>query len=398
MNNLREKNFKYVVIVFFLVIFYNCFSSEALAADRYWVGPAGGFTGFPTNWSSSSGGSGGATVPNIYDKAIFDGGVTNNATVNTNMAITDFLSTADYTGIVSIIDGVTLTVGYNGDLPSLVAVNKTGTQIATTTIPVTDQDLGGAFVLSASGNDVNIASIKLKQIGSLPADIIKDVQLSYEDSVGGQCPAVKSEGATSFGIPETLDENNTATFADTFVIKGNVPACLYVNYNLVGTYDVSDLGRTVDFEITNPSTDIIALNGSIEGSNPVNIPGQTVIVDPNSVSGSGDGGSATSTCSNAASSMLSLKMNDISKDPTVFYLQNCVIWKMEGGGAPIRLTNPNLKALSLNFINLTGANSGGTVKIEMTMSNVDATAGPSYINVTKTFSTTATVKAWGGGN
>ena len=89
-------------------------------------------------------------------------------------------------------------------------------------------------------------------------------------------------------------------------------------------------------------------------------------------------------------------MDDPVKNPTVFYLENCAVWKIVGGGAPIRMTNPNLQVLSLTFTNLTGANNGGSVRINMTMSNVNASSSPSYINTSKTYTTTATVKSWGG--
>lgn len=105
---------------------------------------------------------------------------------------------------------------------------------------------------------------------------------------------------------------------------------------------------------------------------------------------------ATNSCLDNITSFLSLKVIDSAKNPTVFYLQNCSVWKKEGSGTPRRLTNPNIKVHALTFTDLTGPNSTGVVRISITMSNVDAGVEPSFINVVRTYTTTASVKAWSG--
>ena len=47
--------------------------AEGFAADRYWVGGTSTSWSDVANWSTTSGGAGGASKPGTADKAIFDG-------------------------------------------------------------------------------------------------------------------------------------------------------------------------------------------------------------------------------------------------------------------------------------------------------------------------------------
>jgi hypothetical protein len=398
MNRERSKINLIFEMIICLLFLFSFFTNEALAANKYWIGPSGGLTNFTANWSLTSGGAGGAAIPNNYDTVIYNIGGVGSSTVNIDMTVADFISTIDYTGIISIGNTVTLTIGLPSILPALVTVSKTGTQIATTTIPVMALDLGGAFLFTATEGNATTTAIKLKQVGSLSTSTIANIVLAYKNAVGGQCSSTKPSGTTLFGTAGAFDVNGFATTTGTMPLNKDVPVCVYVNYNLTGTYSTSTLGRSIDFEITNPSTDVIATNGTVTTANKVNISGSTIIAQDNStVSPDPPVAGVSPTClDNKINSLLSLKMNDTTKNPTVFYLQNCAVWKTEGGGAPVRMTNPNLQVQSLTFTDLTGANSGGTVRIQMTVSNVDSSSGPSYINTRKTYSTTATVKTWGG--
>jgi hypothetical protein len=158
-------------------------------------------------------------------------------------------------------------------------------------------------------------------------------------------------------------------------------------------YSTTTLGRSIDFEITNPSTDIhIVSGGDISTTNKINISGRTIVV--------GDGTDPATPdidgCTTDITSLLSLNVQGEGKNPTIFYLKDCAVWKQEGGEEAFRLTNSNLKVHSLTFTELTGENSAGTVRIEMEISNVGISTDPNFMSVTRTYSTTATVKAWSG--
>ncbi len=260
-----------------------------------------------------------------------------------------------------------------------VTVGRTGRQNATTTIPITDQDLGGAFTFQATGSSgAVIDSIRIKQKGSLATSTIDNIRMYYKAEE--TCSTTTPVDAVLFGVADVFDDNNiattTATTTEIFTLGVDELNCLYIVYDLIGEYSTSTLGRSIDFEITNPSIDVISSNSTIETINSQNISKRTIITIP------------------GINSLLSLKMKVINKDPTVYYLLDNAVWKMEGGGTPVRLTNPNLKVHSLTFDDLTGANSGGTIRMKITMSNVLQDAVSSFLNVVRTYTTSASVKAW----
>jgi hypothetical protein len=120
----------------------------------------------------------------------------------------------------------------------------------------------------------------------------------------------------------------------------------------------------------------------METTGSVNIAGQTMIVDTQ----------------NFDSAMISLKMLEEDLNPTLFYLKDKAVWKKEGTHNPIRLTNPNLQVHSLIFRDMTGSSASRirTVRLEITMSNMDPGLEGTFMNVTRTLKTTANVMTWYG--
>ena len=259
---------------------------------------------------------------------------------------------------------------------STLTVSRQGSQVATTSIPTitNHQDLGGAFTFIKDNSTSDVTSIVLHQVGSLPADEnISNLKLYYQ--VADTCSSTKPIDATLFGTGSTFVNNISTTTGTMSVGTSNV--CVYPTYNIATASSEQFIGYSIDLEITNPSTDVVATGVTISSTDNINISGTTIIVDES-----------------IATSILSLRMNDPLKDPTVFYLKNNAVWKKEGDANPIRLTNPNLIVQALTFTNLTAANSGGTVKIELVISNMDTGNQATFLNVTRTYGTTATVKAW----
>ena len=396
--NFSKKKLTYIIFTFSLIGFFAVFVSGVEAANKYWVGPLGGVNSTTTNWSLTSGGFGGATLPDIFDSVIFNG-FGSSTSFNANMSVGDLLLDSTYSGIMTIENGVTLTIGTESVPPPIVTVGKSGSQVSTTTTPGVGLNLGGAFTMQAQGNATSTA-FKIKQVGSLATSSITNMVVYYKAE--SSCSATRPVDAILFGTTTMpFDALGVATTTGSLPLLDGVQNCLYINYDLPDTFSTSTLGRTIDLEITNPSLDVTLVLGSVETTEKVNIAGRTMIIDlyttpPEPDPNPGPDVSVNS-CVDAVSSLLSLKMIDPAKDPTVFYLQNCAVWKMEAGGTPIRLTNPNLKVYSLTFTDLTGANSAGTVRMSMTMSNVDQAVTDSILNVARTFTTTATVKTWGGG-
>jgi len=260
----------------------------------------------------------------------------------------------------------------------LMTVSRQGEQVATTTIPtVTPNNIGGAFTFIRSSGSADITSITMKQAGSLPADTyITNFELYYKAE--DICSTTKPEDAALFGA-DGVFVGNIATTTGTMTV-GTVNVCLYPVYdleNLEGQSSEMLLGDSINFEISQASDVVVSL-GLISMNAPVNIHGSTIIEDEN-----------------ITDSLLSLRMDDPLLDPTVFYLKDDAVWKRQGTStAPVRLTNSNLKVHSLVFASLTGLHSAGVVRIEITMSNMDPNQEGTFLNVTRTYKTTATVKAW----
>jgi len=123
------KNTTLISILLFLYVF---FSNQIYSANRYWIGGTGTWDISSTsNWSTSSGGASGASVPTSSDKVFFDansfsgGGqiVTISATVNclsmswtgaTNTPTLAGSSTLNIYGNLTLIAGMTIT--YTGTI------------------------------------------------------------------------------------------------------------------------------------------------------------------------------------------------------------------------------------------------------------------------------------------
>ncbi len=96
-------------------------------ADRYWVGGSGTWnTTSTTNWSTQSGGSGGASVPTVSDSVFFDQASTYTVTMTGALACLDFNVTG---GTVTFQDGTTPSLNVRGSWSTVAATvwNTTGT-------------------------------------------------------------------------------------------------------------------------------------------------------------------------------------------------------------------------------------------------------------------------------
>jgi hypothetical protein len=206
----KKINLNIIAVGFIVTVFFG-FSNSVLAANKYWIGNDIS-TGLIDGWSFFSGGTNDSPVPTLYDDVIFDQGGFD-ATVDNNFDNANLIVESNYGDIITVNDGVTLTIGSGGPLSDpRVTVSRFGTQIATTTISIGDIDLGGAFVLSAQSGAAVINSIEIKQVGSLPMENIADVSLFYKEKEGASCSNTKPDGSTSFGFGSIDTDNSIVTF------------------------------------------------------------------------------------------------------------------------------------------------------------------------------------------
>lgn len=114
-------------------------------ADRYWRGGTGTWnTTSTTNWSDTSGGAGGFSVPTASDNVIFDQSATYNVTMTGALAC---LSITVSAGAVSFLTGTTPTLQVNGSM-SLAGVTWTSTGAITFNATTTGQTIttGGTTI------------------------------------------------------------------------------------------------------------------------------------------------------------------------------------------------------------------------------------------------------------
>ena len=76
------------------------------AANRYWVGASDGVWHSTSNWSNTSGGSSGYSIPGSADVAIFDAGSTRNCTITSNIDVQGIVINMGYSGTILLSNGV----------------------------------------------------------------------------------------------------------------------------------------------------------------------------------------------------------------------------------------------------------------------------------------------------
>jgi hypothetical protein len=107
-NNIWQKR---IVSLFFIIFILIIISVNFISAAKlYWVGNNNGLWGNASNWASSSGGAGGAGVPNATNDVIFDSANLNNSIINE-------------TGFTGAVNSINISIGYNGTITSLAVGN-----------------------------------------------------------------------------------------------------------------------------------------------------------------------------------------------------------------------------------------------------------------------------------
>lgn len=382
-----------IVVCFFLVLIFS--ANQTFAASKYWIGSNMGSTTDNTRWSFTSGGSGGVFLPHSYDTVFYNSSGLGSSTVSADMTLSNLYIDSAYTGNLIVNDNVNYIIGLPS-VPASVTVSGNGQQIATTTTPTPNnhQDLGGAFLFTSRG-DTTVTSIRLKQVGSLATSSLSNIVLTYKNAEGGNCATTTPSDASIFGTVVSFNASSTATTTGVLPLFSDIPVCLYINYNLSEVFSLAVLGRSIDFEIINPVTDIVFINGSVSTTGSVDINSQTIIVNDRTIPVIHDPNPNHDSvaCSGSITSTISLNMSNPEKNPTVFYLQNCSVWKRTGEDTAQRITNPNLQVQNLIFSDLSGDNSKRIIGIELTIANMDTGSSNIFLNVSRTYRTSARVRA-----
>lgn len=106
---LQMRLYTHTRFIFFLA-FQLVFTSFSFGANRYWVATTAGLWSNTANWSTTSGGVGGASVPVGVDKAIFNSLGNGNCTIGSAVSVGGIQIISGYSGTINHTSG-TLSIG-----------------------------------------------------------------------------------------------------------------------------------------------------------------------------------------------------------------------------------------------------------------------------------------------
>ena len=72
-----------------------------------------------------------------------------------------------------------------------------------------------------------------------------------------------------------------------------------------------------------------------------------------------------------STNLLSLAMQDLNLDPTIFEIKADKLTITQGGTGPYQLTNNRVKVINLQFTNLSYQDAPGTIKVQLTIEHVN---------------------------
>ena len=90
-----------MVKTFFAILIFSGFVHPVWAANRYWVSAVSSNWNNISNWSLTSGGAGGSSVPGSADAVIFDNSGNGNCTIDLSVNITSLTLNATYSGNIT---------------------------------------------------------------------------------------------------------------------------------------------------------------------------------------------------------------------------------------------------------------------------------------------------------
>ena len=214
-------------------------------ADRYWVGGTGSWnSSSTTNWSASSGGASGASVPGVSDNVIFD--------QNSNTGTTNFTVTIDGSGgifcinfTVQNLDGALTFSGTNSGLQVLGNI----------TFPATGMTFGytGSLTISGTAASINTNGVSIAAPVTFSGSGTRTLQSAFTCS------------STVTIIAGTLDLNGynlttTALLASTSTTNTRVIAFGAGSITTTGTGTVWNVIGSTTFSVTGTPTVNISNN------------------------------------------------------------------------------------------------------------------------------------------
>ena len=255
---------RYQSTIFAMLLIGGVFVNSALAADRYWVGSAGGSTNATANWSASSGNAcgvgGGASVPGSSDIARFTSDCTNNATVDATLTVSGLDIQAGYSGTITQNASIEITVGTDDFIiadgaftgsDALIDINGSfgisgGTFTAgTQTIHVDDNWIASGGTFTASSSEIMFTSTDAATITtnsqSFNHMMINDGLVGYWKFDNTTGPGLDSSG---FDNTATLNNGSSLVTSNMAPVRFHNPRSVHFD----GSNDYVDAGSADELD------------------------------------------------------------------------------------------------------------------------------------------------------
>lgn len=163
-----------------------------------------------------------------------------------------------------------------------VTVSSIGTQIATTSIPVTDEYIGGKFVIAPNRGNETVETITIAETGSVNAQSqLDNIRLYYDLDTNSPHDCVDEtyeEGVDDqYGSTDTNGfdgADGESTFTESVAIGTSSVMCVYV---VLDVLDTASNGDTLDIEIPDPSTDVTITSGEVDPAGTVALTDSTTL-------------------------------------------------------------------------------------------------------------------------
>jgi hypothetical protein len=157
----------------------------------------------------------------------------------------------------------------SGGVTPAITVGTTGTQTATMNIPSTNQSVGGAFTMIRNTSSANVTGITITETGTVSANTgLNNVKLYYDTT---NCTYEGTE--PQYGSTTTFNASAKASFTGSVAV-GTSQVCFYV---LTDVTSSAVGGDTLEIQIADPSTEVIASAGSMSPASAVSISGTTTL-------------------------------------------------------------------------------------------------------------------------
>ena len=249
-------------------------------ADRYWVGGTGTWSSTNTaNWSTSSGGAGGASVPTAADNVIFDagsdaGGIFTVTMANTPRLCNDFTASGlDFTMTLAGT-GIGLTVSGSLSFP---ATNFTRTYTGTTTFNATTTGktittngvaFGGGVTLDGVGGAWTLGSAF-----SCAGFILTLTNGTFDTSVSNYAVTASTFSSSNTNTRTINLNGSTITIVGNWVLTTSTNATLNAGtstINLTFTNSTFNGGSLTYYNVSFTSTASTTITKTITGANTFN--------------------------------------------------------------------------------------------------------------------------------